>query len=107
MQGACRHPVRVILGHRFNPPYVIPLVEVVDGSRLQRTRCSERWRSTRRSANGPSIGARGDGPHFEPDRGRAIARGVSPGRPGVASVADIDTAISHGPGLRWTLIDHS
>jgi 3-hydroxyacyl-CoA dehydrogenase len=30
-QDACRHPERVVLGHPFNPPHLIPLVEVAGG----------------------------------------------------------------------------
>ncbi|HEV2335369.1 MAG TPA: 3-hydroxyacyl-CoA dehydrogenase NAD-binding domain-containing protein, partial [Stellaceae bacterium] len=33
LQGACRHPERVVIGHPFNPPHLIPLVEVVGGAR--------------------------------------------------------------------------
>jgi carnitine 3-dehydrogenase len=31
VQSACRTPGRVLLGHHFNPPHLIPLVEVVGG----------------------------------------------------------------------------
>ena len=33
MQSKCKHPERVLVGHRFNPPHVIPLVEVVGGTK--------------------------------------------------------------------------
>src|ERR1700747_1273309 len=33
MQVQCRHPERTVIGHPFNPPHVIPLVEVVGGRR--------------------------------------------------------------------------
>src|SRR6202162_6558242 len=32
MQSDCKHPERVIVGHPFNPPHIIPLVEVVGGT---------------------------------------------------------------------------
>src|SRR5271169_2915461 len=32
MQSACRHPERVVVGHPFNPPHIVPLVEVVGGT---------------------------------------------------------------------------
>src|SRR6266487_4919405 len=32
MQTNCKHPERVLIGHPFNPPHIIPLVEVVGGS---------------------------------------------------------------------------
>src|SRR6059036_2526554 len=33
IQSKCKHPERVVLGHPFNPPHVIPLVEVVGGTK--------------------------------------------------------------------------
>src|SRR5262249_5680885 len=33
MQSQCAHPERVLVGHPFNPPHVIPLVEVVGGTK--------------------------------------------------------------------------
>ncbi|HUO41307.1 MAG TPA: 3-hydroxyacyl-CoA dehydrogenase NAD-binding domain-containing protein, partial [Mycobacterium sp.] len=33
MQAQCRHPKRTVIGHPFNPPHVIPLVEVVGGTK--------------------------------------------------------------------------
>src|ERR1700750_2513902 len=32
MQSACKHPERCVIGHPFNPPHMIPLVEVVGGA---------------------------------------------------------------------------
>src|SRR5437879_13443388 len=33
MQSACKHPERCVIGHPFNPPHVVPLVEVVAGEK--------------------------------------------------------------------------
>src|SRR5215468_9624433 len=33
MQSKCKHPERIIIGHPFNPPHIIPLVEVVGGAK--------------------------------------------------------------------------
>jgi carnitine 3-dehydrogenase len=33
MQSKCKHPERILLGHPFNPPHIIPLVEVVGGTK--------------------------------------------------------------------------
>src|SRR6478736_10051308 len=33
MQSACKHPERILVGHPFNPPHIIPLVEVVGGAK--------------------------------------------------------------------------
>ena len=55
MQAECKHPERVLIGHPFNPPHIIPLVEVVGGARHHRKRSSGQWRSTRRSARSQFI----------------------------------------------------
>src|SRR5438876_4342512 len=33
MQSKCKHPERILIGHPFNPPHIIPLVEVVGGAK--------------------------------------------------------------------------
>src|SRR6266566_2363875 len=33
MQSACKRPERCVVGHPFNPPHIIPLVEVVGGTK--------------------------------------------------------------------------
>src|ERR1700755_2828506 len=33
IQAQCRRPQRTVIGHPFNPPHVIPLVEVVGGKK--------------------------------------------------------------------------
>ena len=55
VQSGCAHPDRVVLGHPFNPPHLIPLVEVIGGERTSRRRPSNaRWPSTPRSASARS-----------------------------------------------------
>ena len=44
MQSKCKHPERVLIGHPFNPPHIIPLVEVVGGTRHRRMQSTKRWR---------------------------------------------------------------
>jgi carnitine 3-dehydrogenase len=105
-QGACaHHPERVVLGHPFNPPHLIPLVEVAGG------RATSPETVARAMAFYRAIGKR-------PIHLRREVRGHVANRlqaalwqeafhlvaAGVASVADIDAAIAHGPGLRWALL---
>src|SRR5215467_14078996 len=33
MQSACKRPERILVGHPFNPPHIIPLVEIVSGAK--------------------------------------------------------------------------
>jgi carnitine 3-dehydrogenase len=90
VQSACTHPERVVLGHPFNPPHLIPLVEVVGGEHTSADAV------VRTMAFYASIGKRPI--HVKREvKGHIVDQGV-------ASVADIDTAIAHGPGLRWAVM---
>lgn len=105
VQSECRHPERVVLGHPFNPPHLIPLVEVVGGEHTSADAIA------RAMAFYTAIGKR-------PIHVRREIKGHIANRlqaalwreafhlvdQGVASVADIDTAIAQGPGLRWALM---
>jgi carnitine 3-dehydrogenase len=33
IQSGCKRPERCVIGHPFNPPHVVPLVEVVGGAK--------------------------------------------------------------------------
>src|SRR4051794_28926935 len=105
LQSSCRHPERVVLGHPFNPPHLIPLVEVV-GGRLTAAAAIERAMEFYAAIGKRPIHIRREIPGHVANRLQAalwreavhlIARGV-------ASVADVDAAISEGPGLRWALM---
>lgn len=105
MQQACVHPGRVVLGHPFNPPHLIPLVEVCGGEQtsaeaIQRamdfyTDLGKRPVHVKREVSG----------HIANRLQAALWReAFHLVDQGVASVADIDTVIAHGPGLRWALL---
>jgi carnitine 3-dehydrogenase len=105
VQGACVHPERVILGHPFNPPHMIPLVEVIGGA-LTSNESVERT-----MAFYTAIGKRPIHPLKEVKGHVANRLQAALWREafhlvdqGVATVADIDTAIAYGPGLRWALM---
>ena len=105
VQSVCRFPERVVLGHPFNPPHLVPLVEVVGG---QLTSPDVVQFTMGFYA---SIGKRPIHPRKEVKGHIANRLQAALWREafhlvdqGVATVADIDTAISHGPGLRWALL---
>ena len=58
MQKRCRHPERVVLGHPFNPPHIMPLVEVAGGAKRRPMRWVARQRSMQRSASRRSASTR-------------------------------------------------
>jgi len=105
VQSGCVHPQRVVLGHPFNPPHLIPLVEVIGGE-LTSADTIERT-----MAFYAAIGKRPI--HVKREVKGHIANRLQAAlwreafhlvEQGVASVADIDTAIAHGPGLRWAVM---
>ncbi|WP_343314926.1 3-hydroxyacyl-CoA dehydrogenase NAD-binding domain-containing protein [Brucella sp. BE17] len=105
MQSACVRPGRVVLGHPFNPPHLIPLVEIVGGA------ATESWALDKAEAFYASLGK-------TPIRLRKEIFGHVANRlqaaifreaihlleEGVASAEEIDTAVTDGPGLRWALM---
>src|SRR3979409_1726130 len=101
-KGAASHPERCVIGHPFNPPHLIPLVEIVGGAKTSE--------ATIRRADEfyTSIGHRTGRGHNEMLRHVANRRQAARSREiyclvaeGVGSAADGDTALSWGPGLRW------
>jgi 3-hydroxyacyl-CoA dehydrogenase len=105
VQSGCAHPERVVLGHPFNPPHLIPLVEVIGGTATSPATIE------RAMAFYAAIGKRPI--HVKREVKGHIANRLQAALwreafhlvdQGVASVADIDAAIAHGPGLRWAVM---
>ena len=105
-RSACRHPERVLVGHPFNPPHLIPLVEVVGGERTSRG--GDRGRDgvlRRASASSRSASARELDGHVANRLQAALWReAFHLVEIGAVTVAEVDAAIAHGPGLRWALM---
>jgi carnitine 3-dehydrogenase len=104
-RGAAAHPERVLVGHPFNPAHVIPLVEVVPGERTSEAAVETAVEFYTAVGKRP-IRLRQELPGHVANRLQAALwqEAYSLVERGVASVADIDTAISQGPGLRWALL---
>lgn len=105
-QDAClRHPERVVLGHPFNPPHLIPLVEVGGGHQTSE-QAIERTLAFYRQAGKYPIRIRKEICGHIANRLQAALwqEAFHLVAAGVADVADIDAAIAHGPGLRWALL---
>jgi carnitine 3-dehydrogenase len=103
--GCPEHPERVVIGHPFNPPHLIPLVEVVPGKRTSED-VVERALAFYTSIGKRPIRLRQELPGHVANRLQAALwqEAYSLVERGVATVADIDTAISQGPGLRWAIL---
>ncbi len=102
---APRHPERVLIGHPFNPAYLIPLVEVVPGRRSAAAAIDAAVGFYRALGKRPIV-VRHEVPGHVANRLQVALwrEAYSLVERGVASVADIDAAISNGPGLRWALL---
>ncbi len=102
MQSACKHPERCVIGHPFNPPHMIPLVEVVGGEKTSPDvvrRAIEFYASIGKKPIHLRKEVVG---HVANRLQAAIYREVvNLINLGVVDVADADTAVCWGPGLRW------
>lgn len=105
LQDEMRHPGRFVVGHPFNPPHLIPLVEVVGGKATSEEALI--WLMAFYAALGKRpIRLRREVPGHLANRLQAALwrEAVHAVATGLASVEDVDTAIAEGPGLRWALM---
>jgi 3-hydroxyacyl-CoA dehydrogenase len=105
LQGGWRHPGRLVLGHPFNPPHLIPLVEVMGNQRTDPGVVN--WtRGFYESIGKVTIEVRREVPGHVANRLQAALwrEAIHLVNAGVATVRDIDTAVSSGPGLRWAVM---
>jgi 3-hydroxyacyl-CoA dehydrogenase len=102
MQSACKHPERCVTGHPFNPPHVIPLVEVVAGAKTS-PQAVEEVISFYASIGKKPIHVRKEVVGHVANRLQAALYReiVYLIEQGVLDVADSDAAVCWGPGLRW------
>ncbi len=105
MQSACKHPERCVLGHPFNPPHIMPLVEVVAGEKTS-PETVERALSFYASIGKKPIHVRKEVVGHVANRLQAALYReiVYLIEQGVLDVADSDVAVCWGPGLRWGLM---
>jgi len=105
MQAGLRSAARFAVGHPFNPPHLIPLVEVVGGKDTAPE--TVRWCLAFYAHIGKKpIWIRKEAAGHLANRLQAALyrEAVSAVVSGLASVEDVDTAITAGPGLRWAVM---
>src|SRR6201992_1299576 len=103
IQSACEiHPERCVIGHPFNPPHLVPLVEIVGGAKTS-DRTIERAAEFYTSIGQRTVRVNKEMPGHVANRLQAaLSREVYYlVAEGVVSAADVDTALCWGPGLRW------
>ena len=103
--GAASHPGRCVIGHPFNPPHLIPLVEVVGGAKTSEETV-QRTIAFYKSIGKKAIRINKEMPGHVANRLQgALAREVYYlVAEDVLSAADVDDALSWGPGLRWGIM---
>src|ERR1700723_1308750 len=108
IQSGCKRPERCVIGHPFNPPHVIPLVEVVGGAKTS-DETIEGARAFYSSIGKKPIRLFKALPGHVANRLQAALykEVLYLIQQGVLSVADADVAVSYGPGPRWGVMGPS
>jgi 3-hydroxyacyl-CoA dehydrogenase len=101
----CKHAERCVIGHPFNPPHLIPLVEVVGGAKTSAPTIEKAMAFYRALGKHPIHIKKEVRAHVANRLQAALWReAIHLVAEGVVSVADVDAAIAYGPGLRWALM---
>src|SRR5258706_21514 len=102
MQSKCKYPERIDVGHPFNPPHLIPLVEVVGGSATSAEALQQAMKFYASIGKKPILLRKEMPGHVANRLQLALYREVLYLiEQDVLSVADADAAVSWGPCLRW------
>ncbi|HXN94356.1 MAG TPA: 3-hydroxyacyl-CoA dehydrogenase NAD-binding domain-containing protein, partial [Candidatus Acidoferrales bacterium] len=108
IQSGCKRPERCVIGHPFNPPHVIPLVEVVGGVKTSPEVIQRAMEFYASIGKKPILLHKELFGHVANRLQAALYREVVYLiEQGVLSVSDADDAVSWGPGLRWGVMGPS
>lgn len=102
IQTDCKHPERVLLGHPFNPPHIVPLVEVVGGTQTSPAAVQQAMKFYTGLGKKTILLNKEIPGHVANRLQAALYKEVLYLiEQGVVSVSDADAAVCWGPGLRW------
>jgi 3-hydroxyacyl-CoA dehydrogenase len=105
MSEQCARPERCVIGHPFNPPHLIPLVEVLGNGPAGRAAVDTAMAFYAAIGKRPIEIRKEVKGHVANRLQAALWReAIHLVAEGVASLEDIDAAVSEGPGLRWALM---
>ena len=101
----CKNPERTIIGHPFNPVYILPAIEIVSGKETSKLTVNKTFQFYKSISMNP-ITVKNEIPGYLSDRlQEALWReGLHIINEGHATTEDLDRAIEDGPGLRWSLM---
>src|SRR5438876_247639 len=108
MQSKAKHPERILVGHPFNPPHIIPLVEVVGGTKTSPDAIQQALAFYASIGKKP-IELKKELPGHVGNRLQAALYKeiMYLIQHDVLSVEDADVAVSYGPGPRWGVMGPS
>ena len=101
----CKNPKRTMIGHPFNPVYILPGVEIVPGEKTQKSYINKAKNFYKSISMNPLL-VKKELPGYLADRlQEALWReALHIVNEGYASTEDLDRSIEDGPGLRWSLM---
>ena len=105
IQSQCKNPSRVLIGHPFNPVYLLPLVEIVKGKKTSQ-QSALKLKKIYLDIGMKPLMVRKEIEGYISDRlQEALWReALHLIKDGIASTEEIDDAIVYGPGLRWAFM---
>jgi 3-hydroxyacyl-CoA dehydrogenase len=108
IQSGCKRPERCVIGHPFNPPHVVPLVEVVGGAKTSDATI-ERAMAFYADIGKKPVRLHKSLPGHVANRFQAALykEVLYLVQQGVLSVADADVAVCYGSGIRWGVMGPS
>ena len=97
-----QRPVRLLVGHPFNPPHLVPLVEVVPGERTEPAAVEEALAFYRGLGKAPMV-VHKERRGFVANRLQSalFREAVSLVEQGVVTVEELDEIVRNSIGLRW------
>ena len=105
IQSACKNPARFIIAHPFNPVYLLPLVELVKGKKTKNNFIKKSEIFYRSLGMLPLIVKKEIEGYLSDRLQESMWReSLHIINENLASTDDLDKAIIHGPGLRWSLM---
>jgi len=105
IQKATNNPQRCVLVHPWNPPHLMPLVEIAGGERTSKETINAACHLMTRVGKIPVI-LKKEAPGYIANRIQAavLREAIDIVDKGIANVEDVDKAVSLGPALRWVVL---
>jgi 3-hydroxyacyl-CoA dehydrogenase len=105
IQKVTENPGRCVISHPFNPPHIMPLVEIVKGEQTSDETVNLDREFMLKLGKRPVVLKKEAVGYIANRLQMALLReAISIVGKGIASATDVDTAVSAGPGLRWALM---